>query len=209
MKNILFTIAYTFLTFSLQAQNISNNKILPPGFEKEAVTALQFFPELNKTAIRFRIIETYTPLSTRPTFLSIFKKPAKRKYIITISNKTIKELSPILFHNLTDSARVGVLGHELSHVADFQKKNFWGFIRLAIKHSSKKYQDQFEFNTDKICLNHGMAAYLLSWSKFVRSVLHIKNWRGADNIKEMDAGIERYMNPETIEKYNREIPAGK
>ena len=101
---------------------------------------------------------------------------------------------------------IGVLGHELSHVSDFQKKRFFGFLNLAFKHSSKKFQDTFEFNTDKICINHGTGNYLLVWSKFVREALHIKNWRGADNINEADAGIERYMNPATIREYIAKKP---
>lgn len=203
MKRKIFASLLFLLTATsfLYAQEEWNSKELPAGYEKEAITALRFFPELKNTAIRFRMVDTYTPLSTRPTLLSIFRKPAKRKYVISISKKTVKELSPILFHHLTDSARIGVLGHEMSHVADFQKKNFFGFIRHALKHSSKKYQDKFEYHTDEICLQHGMGNYLLAWSKFVRHALQIKNWRGADNIKEMDAGTERYMNPETIERY--------
>lgn len=193
---------------TLCAQTIFSNKQLPPGYEKEAATALFYFPELKSTSVHFRIIKTYTPLSTKPTFFSVIKKPAKRKYIITISKQTIKGLTPILFQYLTDSAMIGVLGHELSHVSEFQKKGFFGFLHLAFKHYSKKFQDTFEFNTDKICINHGMGNYLLVWSKFVREALHIKNWRGADNINEADAGIERYMNPATIREYTAKKPGG-
>ncbi|MGE5108113.1 MAG: hypothetical protein ACM3H8_11245 [Sphingobacteriales bacterium] len=197
---------FVFISYakSLSAQQPVSNKQLPQGYEKEAIIALSYFPELKNTHITFRIINAYTPLSTKPIFFSIFKKPAKRKYFITISNQTTDKLSPILFKQLTDSAKIGVLGHELSHVADFQNKHFFQFLHLGLKHSSKKFQDKFEFNTDKICLQHGLGSYLLAWSVFVRNALHIVNWRGADNINEKNEMIERYMNPGTIKNYLRQ-----
>lgn len=171
---------------------------IPAIYETYIASAIKYFPELNTVSFRVRIKHAHSPLSTRPAFWSIFKKPSKRKYIITISSGSVNTLLPILFQNLPDSAKIGVTGHELSHIVDFQKMKFGGFVRLLFKHYSNKYQDRFEYNTDKICIEHGMGYYLLAWSTYVRKALHIKNWRGADNIDEQQTDCERYMNPATI-----------
>ncbi|MES2690974.1 MAG: hypothetical protein V4658_11265, partial [Bacteroidota bacterium] len=90
------------------------NKELPAGFEDQALQALTFFPELKKVHIRFFLKKTKTPLASRPTLLSMFRKPENRHYVITISTRSKGILDSILLHNLSYNARVGVLSHELS-----------------------------------------------------------------------------------------------
>jgi len=113
-----------------------------------------------------------------------------------------------MFQNLTFEQQVGVIGHELSHVVDFNSKNFFQTIGLGIGHLSKKYIDRMEFNTDRICIMHGLGSYLLANSRHVREVMHVNNWRGSDFVLKGNSGgkYERYMNPGTIEKYMAAIP---
>src|SRR5689334_17478473 len=73
-------------------QESTNTKIIPAVFEKPIREALDHFPELENTKIEWRIEKAYTPLSTRPTTGSVFKRRDRRKYIITISNQTIDTL---------------------------------------------------------------------------------------------------------------------
>ncbi|HOY97061.1 MAG TPA: hypothetical protein PK509_15050, partial [Catalimonadaceae bacterium] len=61
----------------------------------------------------------------------------------------------------------------------------------------KKYGDQFEFNTDRICIQHGLGLKLLAWSREVRNKLKMKQF---DREKSSDEIPERYMNPDTILK---------
>ncbi len=164
------------------------------------LTAFSHFPELGQTAIRVRIKHSRSPLSTRPAWSTIFRRSSKRIYIITISDSTIKHLTPILFKNLDYNAQVGVLGHELSHVSDFRRMHFFGLMRVGVGHLSGRYVDRFEFKTDSICIAHGLGTYLLAWSIFVRQALQLNNWGGADNSNIVPVKRERYMNPATIEK---------
>ena len=107
-------------------------------------------------------------------------------------------LDSILFKNLSTDAQIGVLGHELSHVADLKRFGFFGFLRHAFLYTfSKKYGDQFEFNTDRICIEHGLGFKLLAWSREVRRKLHKKQFFQEKSTDDMP---ERYMNPETILK---------
>ncbi len=153
--------------------------------------------------IDFVIKKAYTPLTTKPAFTSIFKSKRSRTYIITISDRTIDTLSPLLYKNLTFDAQVGIMGHELSHVVDFDSKNFFQTVYNGAGHISGRYLDKMEYRTDLICINHGLGRYLEEYSLYLRNTMHVQYWRGVDHVFEKNGHIERYMNPQTIEKYRQ------
>lgn len=111
-------------------------KKLPSGYDQEALAALSHFPELQKVPVKFRIKKSYCTLKTKPTLLSLFMPKGHCSFVI-INNKAIKKLTPIMFENLPENARIGIIGHELSHVADFSKKNTWQSFKTVIGHLSK------------------------------------------------------------------------
>jgi hypothetical protein len=184
-----------------------NKKEIPKQFEKPILTALSYFPELKNVHIVFKIKKARTGLATKPDFAGVFQRKDHRTYIITISNETIDTLKPLLLQNLTFEQQVGVIGHELSHVVDFNSKNFPQTIGVGISHVSKPYLDKMEYNTDRICIQHGLGKYLLAYSKHVREVMHVHNWRGSDYVNKGNGNgkYERYMNPDTIEKTMKEM----
>ena len=206
-------ILFIFISNILNAQNVTKlfstdsiniykysdttfiNKTIPLEFKDAIQIALQNYPELKQINIRFKIKKTKSPLSARPTILSVFRKPNKRKYLVTISNLSKKEFNSILLKNLNFNSQIGVLGHELAHIQHYNSKRRIYFIGLALKHLNKKAIDSFEFNTDKICIEHGLGYQLLSWSKEVRQKLDLKQWGGSNK---PNGKRERYMNPETI-----------
>jgi hypothetical protein len=96
---------------------------------------------------------------------------------------------------------VGIIGHELAHVADFSNDSFAESVGKAVGHLSAGYMDRMEFNTDRICIEHGLGANLEQWSSYIRSTMHTVYWRGADYANCGDQHHERYMNPSTIKKY--------
>ena len=181
------------------------NKEIPAALEKPILKALSYFPELRNVHIIFWVQRTFTPLSTRPAFASMVKRKSHRTYIITISNKTIDTLNPLLFQNLDFEEQVGIMGHELSHVVDFSRKNLLQSGRNVIGHLSKRYIDKMEFNTDLIAIQHGLGKYLEAYSSHVRQAMHVHYWRGVDHVDELNDSHERYMNPDTIEKYMEAI----
>jgi hypothetical protein len=190
-------------------QKFAVNKEIPDQYQKSILTALSHFPELKDVHIIFIIKKQYTPLTTKPDLASVFKRKNYRTYIIAISNQTIDTLKRLLFQNLTFEEQVGVIGHELSHVVDFNSKNLPQTISVGIGHLSKKYIDKMEFNTDRICIMHGLGQYLLAYSEHVRETMHVHNWRGVDYVNKGNGNgqYERYMNPETIEKYMSSAPS--
>ena len=129
----------------------------------------------------------------------------KRDYEITISDSTEQMLTPILFQNLPFNAQIGVIGHELGHVIEFSSMVTIRIMEHAANSISSKYVDHFEFETDSICIAHGLGYQLLSWSTYVRHVMHKDNWDGADNVHK-PMMRERYMNPSTIQKRINQLP---
>jgi len=187
-----------------QYSKFATNKKIPEAIQSQTLRALSFYPELKNARIIFRFRKRRTPLSSRPQLLSTFKKRKNRKYVITISTKSNKKLAPILFLNLPYNAQIGVLGHELGHIAEYDTMRTGQLITLIFKLFSSKYTDKFEFNTDLIGINHGLGYQLYDWSQYIRSALDIREWRGAfDDYtgKQMALTKQRYMNPQTIEKF--------
>jgi hypothetical protein len=173
------------------------NKTMPIQFERQIRVALAYYPTLKQTKIIFKIKKTRSPLAAAPTFWSAFRRPSKRTYIITISSESsIPFLNKILLDSLGFNAQIGVLGHEISHILEFNSKNSLFFIGLVLRNLSKKSIDKFENNTDRRCIEQGLGYQLLAWSTEVRRNLKIKEWRGADNLGEQKR--ERYMSPPTI-----------
>ena len=184
--------------------DFTSNKKIPEAIHSQTLRALSFYPELKNTHIIFRFRKRRTPLSSRPQVLSTFKRKYNRKYVITISTKSNKKLAPILFFNLPYNAQIGVLGHELGHISEYQRMKTGQLLTLIFNLLSSKYTDEFEFNTDLIGINHGLGFQLYDWSKYVRSALDIPEWRGADDFySSNDKGVlkQRYMNPKTIERF--------
>ena len=176
-------------------------KQIPEEFRIPILTALSHFPELKDIHINFAIKRAYTPLCTKPAFRSMVKRKGHRTYIITISDQTIDTLSHLLYKNLQFTEQVGIMGHELSHVADFNSKNFFQSSGNVIGHLSKRFVDKMEYKTDLICIQHSLGKYLETYSLHVRKTMHVDYWRGVDHVFEKDDHFERYMNPATIERY--------
>ncbi|MFK5957389.1 MAG: hypothetical protein QM495_00805 [Lutibacter sp.] len=200
-------IVKTFHQGTISTENIvylksefGNFKNIPKEFEEQVLIALSYFPELKNIHIKFRLKNRLTPLATKPNLISVFKNAKKRIYIITVSTKSTSYLDTIIFKNLNYNAQIGVLGHELSHVSSYLNNDFskmWNIFWIEI--FSKKKVNDFEYNTDLNCINHGLGYQLLDWSINVRKNLGRVNWLGAVNLT-ADTKSERYMNPSTIIK---------
>lgn len=118
--------------------------------------------------------------------------------MITISSKSQGIMDSILLGNLNYNAQIGVLAHELSHVADYHTMSFWKFLRLAFGLLSTSYMNKFEYNTDQICIDHGAGYQLLAWSKNTNQFITpeiIEKYFGKEFLT-----TERYMFPKTIEQ---------
>jgi hypothetical protein len=191
-------------------QEFGKNKILIPQFALQTLVALSYYPELKNTSIHFIYKPAVSTLTTKPNFPSLLLTGGKRTFKIIISDSSIKQIEPVILPKMDFNAQVGIIGHELGHVADFKQRSLLSLIGSGVGHLfSTGYIDKFEFRTDSICIAHGLGYQLLAWSSFIRSTMHTANWEGANNIDNMPMMRERYMNPSTIEKYMARMPIYK
>ncbi|MBU2019737.1 MAG: hypothetical protein KJ941_08835 [Bacteroidetes bacterium] len=108
-----------------------------------------------------------TTLNARPTIISLFfKSQYKRKYVIRI-NANIND-SVILFRNIPQFAQIGLFGHELSHIVDYQNRNFFKVISRLLNYSNTKNKEKFEKEVDFLTIKHGLGLNLFAWSYYVQ-----------------------------------------
>lgn len=169
---------------------------IPSSIDGVVREALAYYPELKEVNIHFVLRPDEVPLTTMPTFWSVFRSPKHRKYEIIISTKSDSLFDPILLHHLSRKAQVGVLAHELSHVADFQTYHTLQFMSHAVQYTlDSKYGDGFEYQTDMRTILHGAGPELYAWSCEVRKGLDFGKLAKKYPI---DTTRERYMKPTTI-----------
>lgn len=129
-------------------------------------TALSHFPELKHVRIQLQCEKIATTMNVRPTVGSLlFKGRENRTYIIRINSST--EDSVITLNELSSDAQVGVLGHELSHIVDYQHRSIWGVIARGFAYLTTRGKTNYEREIDGITIKHGLGGQLYQWSYYV------------------------------------------
>lgn len=192
------------LGYYLEATPVPQYKTIPPEYDSLIRIALLYYPELENVHISFRVRKQTSPLMARPTVFGVFRRAVKRRYVVAISSNTLPALRPILLKNLSLNSRIGVIGHELSHISDYNSRCGLYFVRLLFMHLSKTRMDRFEYATDMRCISHGLGYQLLSWSREVRLKLKVPQWNGVEHLHEKER--ERYMNPASILRAMKQYP---
>lgn len=193
----------TTLSFSSFAQHTTFTKVdnsVVENYKK----CLNYFDEIPAHNIKIKKKKQVIPLTSIPSVWNLFKKKEYWKYSIVISTQTIDKLSSILYDSLSTDAQIGVLAHELSHIHDFHSQRKGYILKVFFNHLSKRKMDEFEYNTDLICIKQGMGQYLLAWSTDVQQKLNIEQWKGKKTFVD-DEKRERYMRPETICSYMKSM----
>ena len=141
-----------------------NNKEFIPGYELQSLVALSFYPELINTKITFKLADKESVAKTTITFFSVFNSRDKH-FIVYINND--KSRTGLLLQDAPFKAQVGAIGHELAHVADFNKRSFPGMVWWGIKYVSKKSRIKIERRTDISTIQHGLGMELYYFVDFV------------------------------------------
>lgn len=146
----------------------SMNKDVDSSVQLAFYTAISFMPDdLSSARIRVKNAKINTSLSARPTVLSLlFRKKEKRKYIIRI-NDNEGSLIP-LFKDASFNAKVGVLGHEISHIVDYNRRSFGGVMKRLFDYSSSERKAAYEQEIDSMTIWSGLGWQLRDWMAFVQ-----------------------------------------
>ena len=137
------------------------NKDIPKEIEDYILLALNFFPELKDTPIRFKIKKSLFYMESKPIVPFIFSK--QRKYQINM-NYRFKNLTS----TLSPESVAALISHELAHVVDYEEMSVLDLIEFAIKYPFPRFRKQIELSNDIRCFCHGIGEYMLKYLKETR-----------------------------------------
>lgn len=190
IKPVLYFAFYMSLS-----QNINfENKIIPESIREEAITALEYFPELYDTAIEFKFKKSIkkSTMQAQPKISSIFRNKKNRKYVILISREIHIDDEDFTIDDIPSDVIIGWLGHELGHLMDYQDRSSVGMIIFGAKYLfSNKSIKKVERTADTYAIGKGMGEYILKTKSFILD--------NADISERYKARIRRlYISPEEV-----------
>ncbi|MCB0611360.1 MAG: hypothetical protein KDD12_26800 [Lewinella sp.] len=145
------------------------NKKLAEGFEFQCLLALSHYPELKETPIEFLVQPAFLPLSSRPDPVTVLSPWIRRKYLVVISSRSTDYFEQILLKNTPFNEQVGIIGHELGHSVFYLDKSALKLVGIAYNYEyDEDYATQFERETDKRAVAHGLGYQLYDFAFFVR-----------------------------------------
>ncbi len=144
------------------------NKSIPQKHERAILKALVHYPELRTVPIVFKEATSLLPLSCKPTIPSLLTLQKPRTYKITISTRSLPGLASILFKNYSFNAQVGIIGHELAHIVDYENATQNQLLTMGIKYPFSNFRKRLERSTDLRTIQHGLGWELYAWSCEIR-----------------------------------------
>jgi hypothetical protein len=172
------------------------NKRLVEKYELQTLLALSHYPELQEVYIRFYEEDALLPLASRPEPATMLGAKDQWQYNVIISTSSIDDLEPILLHKLPFDAQIGIIGHELAHTAYYLDKNIFQMLLIALNYPFPGFRADFEKNTDRRTVFHGLGWQLLHYSQYARQVMPYD---------ESSLGSSYYLSPADIEALIRQV----
>lgn len=162
---ISFFIPRSFLSLVLsQSQNeiswgsnLENNKVFVNVYKTQCLKALSFYPELKDVNIEFREASIGTTLAARPIFSSFFNTDYERKYEVIFNNANDCEVP---FLELPEEGQVGILGHELAHILDYETKSFGQLLVTGCFYINAHSIRNYERGIDRMTVERGLGEKL-------------------------------------------------
>jgi hypothetical protein len=161
------------------------SKTFVSSYQLASLIALRHYPELLHTTIEFKEKSINSTMQARPKGLNILRRKGKRKYVVYIN--TINPKVPL--DSISFNAKVGVLGHELAHIVDYESRSVLSILGIALRYASKKYRAKFERATDQMTIDHG-----LLWQNYDFSAYVFKY--NQNNQKYLEYKKKVYMTPD-------------
>jgi hypothetical protein len=155
---------------SSELLQFGNNKTIPTAIERNVLTALSFFPELNNCKINFRFKKNIksSVMQAQPQFASLLRARRRRRYNINISEqfKLIHTRMPIL--QIPDTVMIGWIGHELGHILDYESKTNGGMVAFGYRYYfHEAFVRRAEMMADSLAVERGMGDYIVATKRFI------------------------------------------
>lgn len=137
--------------------NFENNKIFVDDYKVPCLKALSFYPELKDVNIEFRKAEIGTTLAARPIISSFFNTDYERTYEVIFNNSDDCEVP---FLELPEEGQVGILGHELAHILDYETKSFGQLLVTGCFYINAHSIRNYERGIDRVTVERGLGEKL-------------------------------------------------
>lgn len=139
---------------------------VPEEFREQAYIALSYYPELKGKKIKFKYKNQKTTMACMPRLDFLFRKRENRTYVISIDKK-LKNNEGILLGDVPFDAQVGVIGHEIGHVVDYEGKSILGIISTGFRYLFSSYRRKLENHIDEITIGRGLGNQLAEYADYV------------------------------------------
>lgn len=164
MYRIIIALLFT-LTPTLSWAQTSMQHMAKESFKN----TIHAYPNLKDAKIRVKYTTRGSAMAASYRWWSVFRKPNKRAYRVKINTNVSSAFMCFQFDHLSDSARNGVMGHELAHVDFFHELNFFGFMKFIINQGLPNGLRKSERATDVRTIEHGLGHQLRAWSHETRT----------------------------------------
>jgi hypothetical protein len=131
------------------------------SYESQFLQALAHFPELRHIHIHVRAANIATTMTSRPHLRAFVSSRKNREYLITVD--TLEEKHQGLFFRLSDSARIGLIGHELAHILDYHHHHLPGVAGKGLEYLF--HRRNLEHRADRIAIHHGLKSFLQQYAR--------------------------------------------
>jgi len=173
-----------------------NNKEFAEEYELAALIALAHYPELREVPIRFLVTEYFMPIAAPPRLNTLLDGKGKWQFDVVISTTSKKNREHLLLENIPFNEQIGIIGHELAHIADYRQRSFSQMLVLPLCIIKPDCRALYEQETDRRNIEHG-----LGWQRYYHSSYVRRRFR-EDGINL--SKNKTYMGPDKILEYMRE-----
>jgi len=149
---------------------VGDKKTVPAGFEKAALVAYAAYPQLKEVNIEMVLTQSGAPMESNFNLKTLLGSGENRVYRILLNDAENTNFDPILLRSLPFDAQVGILAHELGHVAYYHQLTTlqlakWGLMYLV----SSDFRAKHERSTDLMPVFHGLGSQIYDYAWYVRN----------------------------------------
>ncbi len=139
-----------------------SNKKFIDTYKAQCLVALSYYPELRDVIIRFKFTRENTTMACRPSFGTILGY--ERSYNILINKD--KHFEGILLSDVPFNAQIGIIGHEIAHILDYESRTIGEIIKVGFNYLNMKKKKQYEYSIDSLSIEKGLGWQLYDWAMF-------------------------------------------
>ena len=148
---------------------VGENKILPRGYEVQALLAYSAYPQLRDVKVEMVLTNEGAPMESNFALWSLLGKKENRVYRILLNNAHNTPFDEILLYSLPFDAQIGILAHELGHVAYYDQLSTlqiakWGLLYLL----DEEFRATHEKTTDLMPVYQGLGSQIYQYAYYVR-----------------------------------------